>query len=237
MRRCRPDSPARGGPGTCEGGCHARPIAPSAPGVATIRPDRKRRVVTAIVRPPPTARALPEGQPGRSLRFAGPRGARRRTRRATGRQTRPSPQPWSRSPCFEHTETPRQACPELRRRAQGRRGDGVMALTIADWAMLDAEGGSGVPRGLTEGVPRCTLLSVGFSEESMKISISEARRRLPELVRRLRKGGGAPVQITVHEEVVAELRAVQPEPEPGAAARKLLDLMRRLPNTTTLSNS
>jgi antitoxin (DNA-binding transcriptional repressor) of toxin-antitoxin stability system len=72
-------------------------------------------------------------------------------------------------------------------------------------------------------------LSVGFSEESMKISISEARRRLPELVRRLRKGGGAPVQITVHEEVVAELRAVQPEPEPGAAARKLLDLMRRLP--------
>lgn len=63
----------------------------------------------------------------------------------------------------------------------------------------------------------------------MKISISEARRRLPELVRRLRKDGGAPVQIMVHQEVVAELRAVQPEPEPGAAARKLLDLMRRLP--------
>lgn len=63
----------------------------------------------------------------------------------------------------------------------------------------------------------------------MKLSISEARRRLPELVRQFRKNAGAKVEITVHDEVVAELRAALPEPEPGAAAKKLLELMRKLP--------
>lgn len=63
----------------------------------------------------------------------------------------------------------------------------------------------------------------------MKVPISEARRRLPELVRRVQKDAGTTVQITVRDEVVAELRAALPEPEPGAAARKLLELMRRLP--------
>ncbi|PYM60759.1 MAG: hypothetical protein DMD79_15205 [Candidatus Rokuibacteriota bacterium] len=63
----------------------------------------------------------------------------------------------------------------------------------------------------------------------MKIPISEARRRLPELVRQVRKDRDAPIQITVRDEVVAELRAALPEPEPGAAARALLGLMRRLP--------
>lgn len=59
----------------------------------------------------------------------------------------------------------------------------------------------------------------------MKLSISEARKRLPELVRQVRKDAGAKVEITVRDEVVAAL----PEPEPGAAARKLLELMRKLP--------
>jgi len=63
----------------------------------------------------------------------------------------------------------------------------------------------------------------------MKISISEARKRLPELVRLVRKDPGASIQITVRDEVVAELRAALPEPEPGAAARKLLELMQKLP--------
>lgn len=63
----------------------------------------------------------------------------------------------------------------------------------------------------------------------MKLSISEARKRLPALVRRVQRDAGASVQITVHDEVVAELRAAQPEPEPGVAARKLLQLMERLP--------
>ncbi len=63
----------------------------------------------------------------------------------------------------------------------------------------------------------------------MKISISEARKRLPALVRRVRRDAGASVQITLHDEVVAELRAAQPEPVPGAAAQKLLALMEKLP--------
>ena len=63
----------------------------------------------------------------------------------------------------------------------------------------------------------------------MKISISEARKRLPALVRRVRQDRGANVQITMHNEVVAELRAAQPEPEPGAAAKKLLEMMKKLP--------
>ena len=63
----------------------------------------------------------------------------------------------------------------------------------------------------------------------MKLSISEARRRLPELVRQVRKDPGAAVQIMVRDEVVAELRASLPEPEPGAAAKKLVELMRKLP--------
>jgi antitoxin (DNA-binding transcriptional repressor) of toxin-antitoxin stability system len=61
----------------------------------------------------------------------------------------------------------------------------------------------------------------------MTISISEARRRLPELVRQVRKDAAETVQITVRDEVVAELRAAQPEPE--AAAKKLLELMTKLP--------
>ena len=63
----------------------------------------------------------------------------------------------------------------------------------------------------------------------MKVSISEARKRLPELVQQVRKDSGTTVQITLHNEVVAELRGTQPEPEPGAAGRKLLELMTKLP--------
>ena len=63
----------------------------------------------------------------------------------------------------------------------------------------------------------------------MRLSISEARRRLPELIRRVGKDASGSVQITVHGDVVAELRAARPEPEPGTAARKLLELMQRMP--------
>ena len=45
----------------------------------------------------------------------------------------------------------------------------------------------------------------------------------------MRKDTGAKVEITVRDEVVAELRATLPEPEPGAAVKKLVQLMRRLP--------
>lgn len=61
----------------------------------------------------------------------------------------------------------------------------------------------------------------------MKLSISEARKRLPELVRQVRQDAGAKIEITVRDKVAAELRAALPEP--GAAAKKLVALMRRLP--------
>jgi antitoxin (DNA-binding transcriptional repressor) of toxin-antitoxin stability system len=63
----------------------------------------------------------------------------------------------------------------------------------------------------------------------MKLSISEARKRLPELVRRVGKSTGAKVEITVHEKVVAELRGTVPPRQACAAATKLLSLMRKLP--------
>lgn len=62
-----------------------------------------------------------------------------------------------------------------------------------------------------------------------RLSITEARRRLPQLVRQLTRDRNTVVQITVRDEVVAELRGAVPEPEPGAAARALLDLMNKLP--------
>ena len=63
----------------------------------------------------------------------------------------------------------------------------------------------------------------------IRVSISEARRRLPQLVREVTRGRGSVVQITVRDEVVAELRGALPEPEPGAAARALLELACRFP--------
>lgn len=63
----------------------------------------------------------------------------------------------------------------------------------------------------------------------MKLSISETRRQLPGLVRQIRQDPGTRVEITVHNEVVAELRSAKPEPEPGAAARALVEIIRRLP--------
>lgn len=73
---------------------------------------------------------------------------------------------------------------------------------------------------------RCTRL---YIEVTMKLSISEARKRLPALVRQVRRDATTSIEITVHNEVVAELRAAHPGPEPGAAARELLRLMKKLP--------
>ena len=65
----------------------------------------------------------------------------------------------------------------------------------------------------------------------MKIPISEARRRLPELVRRVRRNSEVIFQITVNNEVAAELCAPERAPEPGAAGRALLDIIEKLPKS------
>jgi len=62
----------------------------------------------------------------------------------------------------------------------------------------------------------------------MKVPTSEARRRLPKLVRQVQQDPTLTVEILVRDEPVAELRAIRPHPMPGEAARKLLVLARRL---------
>lgn len=57
------------------------------------------------------------------------------------------------------------------------------------------------------------------------MSVTEARRKLPELVKRASSEEGLRVLITVHGRVAAELRSCSPEPAPGAAARRLQELM------------
>jgi antitoxin (DNA-binding transcriptional repressor) of toxin-antitoxin stability system len=54
----------------------------------------------------------------------------------------------------------------------------------------------------------------------MKLSISEARKRLPELVRQVRKDAGAKVEITVRDEVVAEIRGATRTELAGAGNKR-----------------
>lgn len=59
------------------------------------------------------------------------------------------------------------------------------------------------------------------------ISITEARKRLPGIIKTLKASPGTVYQITVHDEVVAEIKT-PPKIKPGEAAAKLLMLRKRL---------
>jgi hypothetical protein len=59
------------------------------------------------------------------------------------------------------------------------------------------------------------------------ISISEVRKRLPGIIKFLKESPDTVYQITVHNEVVAEIRT-PPKIKPGEAARRLLKLRKRL---------
>ncbi len=59
------------------------------------------------------------------------------------------------------------------------------------------------------------------------ISITEARKRLPGIIKSLKNSPGTVYQITVHDEVVAEIRT-PPKIKPGEAATKLLEIRKRL---------
>ncbi len=59
------------------------------------------------------------------------------------------------------------------------------------------------------------------------ISISEARKRLPGIIKSLKTSPDTVYQITVHGEVVAEIRT-PPKIKPGEAAARLLALRKRL---------
>ena len=58
------------------------------------------------------------------------------------------------------------------------------------------------------------------------ISISEARKRLPGIIKSLRTRPDTVYQVTVHDEVVAEIRT-SPMVKPGAAAAGLLKLRKK----------
>jgi antitoxin (DNA-binding transcriptional repressor) of toxin-antitoxin stability system len=59
------------------------------------------------------------------------------------------------------------------------------------------------------------------------ISITEARKRLPGIIKSLKTSPGMVYQITVHDEIVAEIRT-PPKIKPGEAAARLLELRKRL---------
>jgi hypothetical protein len=58
------------------------------------------------------------------------------------------------------------------------------------------------------------------------ISISEARKKLPSIVRSLKTAPDTVYQITVHDEIVAEIKR-PPTIKPGEAAEKLLALRKK----------
>lgn len=58
------------------------------------------------------------------------------------------------------------------------------------------------------------------------ISISEARKRLPGIIKTLRTSPDTVYQVTVHDEIVAEIRT-SPLVKPGSAAAGLLKLRKK----------
>jgi hypothetical protein len=59
------------------------------------------------------------------------------------------------------------------------------------------------------------------------ISITEARKKLPSLIKSLKSSPDTVYQITFHDEIVAEIRT-PPKIKPGEAAARLLELRKRL---------
>lgn len=58
------------------------------------------------------------------------------------------------------------------------------------------------------------------------ISISEARKQLPAIIKKLRETPDVVYQVTVHNEVVAEIKT-SPRVKPGEAVKRLLALRKR----------
>jgi hypothetical protein len=60
------------------------------------------------------------------------------------------------------------------------------------------------------------------------ISISNARKDLPRMIREIQRHPGTVYKIAVRSETVAELRAAKPMVPPGEAVRKLIQLRQHL---------
>jgi len=63
----------------------------------------------------------------------------------------------------------------------------------------------------------------------MQIPISEVRAKLPQLIKQLQQDPSVIYEITVHQAVVAELKAPSHQPQGGDAAHALLALIEALP--------
>jgi len=65
----------------------------------------------------------------------------------------------------------------------------------------------------------------------MQIPISQVRAKLPQLVKQLKHNPSLTYEITVHHEVVAELKAPAQLPQGGEAAKSLLAIIAQLPKS------
>ena len=60
------------------------------------------------------------------------------------------------------------------------------------------------------------------------VSISNARKDLPKMIREIQKNPETVFKITVRDEPVAEIRSAKAMVQPGEALRKLIDLRQKL---------
>lgn len=60
------------------------------------------------------------------------------------------------------------------------------------------------------------------------ISISNARKELPRLIREIQKNPQTVFEISVRHETVAEIRSARPMVKPGEAVHKLIRLRKKL---------
>lgn len=63
------------------------------------------------------------------------------------------------------------------------------------------------------------------------VSISNARKDLPKMIREIQRNPEAVFKIRVRNETVAEIRSVKRMVQPGEAVRKLLHLRQKLSRT------
>jgi hypothetical protein len=65
----------------------------------------------------------------------------------------------------------------------------------------------------------------------MQVPLSEARTKLPYLIKQLQRNPNVTYEITVHCEVVAELKAPLQLPAGGEAAKRLLTILEQTPQS------
>jgi hypothetical protein len=60
------------------------------------------------------------------------------------------------------------------------------------------------------------------------VSISNARKELPKMIKEIQKNPDTVFKITVHDETIAEIRSAKTMVQPGEAVQKLIHLRQKL---------